>query len=121
MFEEDHVIYPRQLIGEGYDPGNSQNTVPLAILMETDNHDGESCHTKQIGSKFFLICIAPLSQKQALLSLCTIDSFGEDSFSIKIIKQKLLVSSGKFLSYFDHVYSLLRLMGWSCFSRSCMG
>lgn len=32
------------------------------------------------------------SQKQAQLSLCTIDTFTEDNYSIKIIKQKLLVS-----------------------------
>lgn len=39
--EEDHVIYPRQLIGEGYDPANHLNTIPVAILMVTDNKDGQ--------------------------------------------------------------------------------
>ena len=37
--EEDHMISPSELIGEGYDPAEGKNTVPVAILMET--RDGE--------------------------------------------------------------------------------
>lgn len=33
------MISPSELIGEGYDPAEGKNTVPLAILMET--RDGE--------------------------------------------------------------------------------
>ncbi len=37
--EENEVIHPGDLSGEGnrYDPANGKNTVPLAILMETDD------------------------------------------------------------------------------------
>lgn len=38
--EVDHVIQPSQLRGEGYDPVNGLHTIPLAILMETDNDGG---------------------------------------------------------------------------------
>ena len=42
QFEADHTITPGQLIGEGYDPTAGHNTIPLALLMETDQQDGES-------------------------------------------------------------------------------
>lgn len=40
--EEDHVIEPSQLLlGDSYDPSNGSNTIPLAILMETDSSEGQ--------------------------------------------------------------------------------
>lgn len=77
--EEEYVIRPSDLLDEGYDPTNGHNTIPLAILMETDN----------LG--------APETQQQAMLSLCTLDNFGEDNYSIKIIKQKLLAGGMELL------------------------
>ncbi len=40
--EESHMVCPSELIGEGYDPAAGNNTVPLAVLMETNHQDGES-------------------------------------------------------------------------------
>lgn len=34
--EVTNVLYPSQLIGEGYAPADGLTTIPLAILMETD-------------------------------------------------------------------------------------
>ena len=33
--EENYVIHPGELIGEGYDPASGHKTIPLAVLMET--------------------------------------------------------------------------------------
>ena len=38
------MIHPQQLIGEGYDPANHLNTIPVAVLMVTDNKDGKFVH-----------------------------------------------------------------------------
>ena len=40
--ETDFTISPGQLLGEGYDPAAGRNTIPLALLMETDQQDGET-------------------------------------------------------------------------------
>lgn len=39
--EEEYVIEPGSLLGDGYDPANGHNTIPLAILMETDSQEGQ--------------------------------------------------------------------------------
>lgn len=39
--EDQYVIHPSELLGDGYDPTNGHNTIPVAILMETDNHEGQ--------------------------------------------------------------------------------
>lgn len=40
--EEDYLLSPSELIQDGYDPAAGKNTIPLAILMETDHLDGKS-------------------------------------------------------------------------------
>lgn len=87
---DGHVIRPGQLREEGYDPVNGLHTIPVALLMETADPDGK-CMEIPSSSSYQCATAALESQQQALLSLCTLDNFGEDSFSIKIIKQKLLV------------------------------
>ena len=39
--EDEQVFEPGSLLGDGYDPSNGQNTIPLAILMETDTQEGQ--------------------------------------------------------------------------------
>ena len=106
--EEAYTVAPAEMEEQmTYDPENGQSTFPIAVLMETARNEGLGNRSKVVDK--FISCLAPPhlppsppfsplppsllpdNRYQSQLTLCGLDKFGENGFTIKVLKQKLWV------------------------------
>lgn len=94
---EEFPLWPGRMSEEelGYDPESGQDTFPIAILMETA--DGMQVSTMcwpEFDTFMFpyLILWCSGSQYQNQLTLCTLDRSSDRGYTVKVLKQKVLVS-----------------------------